>query len=353
MVGLNMSNSEIRPDGLVDADLAVFRDLPDVETAELSNSPSITDNGLIHLAGLSKLKTLYLYNTGVTGPGLRRLSCLRSLEGLDVSNSPFTDEGMALLGRFVNLKWLSLNNTRISNDGLRQLSILSSLESLQLMNTDAADAGLEHIQHLTSLKQAAFHNTYVTVQGIARLRKSLPGCSVAPRLDTLRPSRDIPLWSPDHRPLRSELLGIVKELRGSAREKQGLFGTPIVSFSLSGSDISDASLLRVLFEMPDLEELHLNLLVVGDALLAGLRHNPKLRRLYLDQTCITDDGLQHLGQLPELRELNLSETRISDRGLVHLEGHTRLKYVRVANTRVGAAGMRAFKQKMPGCTIVR
>jgi hypothetical protein len=353
VVDLNMSARSIRPNGLVDAELAMFRDLPDVEIAELSNSPSITDEGLAHLAGLSKLKTLYLYNTGISGRGLRHLSGLQSLEALDVSNSPFTDEGIEPLRQFPRLRWLQLSNTRITDSGLRHLSTLQSLTDLQLMNTDVSDAGLEHIQCLASLKQVALHDSVATGQGLERLRQALPGCSVGPPPDRLRPPRDIPLWPADYRPLRSELVAAVKELSGSLHEDQASPGKPVVYFMLFDSDISDASLLRILAEMPDLEKLNLRHLVVGDALLEGLSQHSKLREVHLDDTLITDEGLQHLTSLPQLRQLTLAETRISDAGLLPLRRIKSLKYVRVPHTRVSTAGMRAFKQAMPGCAIVR
>src|SRR5687768_5828568 len=45
-----------QPPKATDADLAIFEKLGDVTTLELGGNPGITDAGLIHLAGLKKLR---------------------------------------------------------------------------------------------------------------------------------------------------------------------------------------------------------------------------------------------------------------------------------------------------------
>jgi hypothetical protein len=56
---------------VTDERLALIESLPDLTTLELGRELGITDEGLAHLRGLTKLKILYLYNTSVKGPGLR------------------------------------------------------------------------------------------------------------------------------------------------------------------------------------------------------------------------------------------------------------------------------------------
>ena len=54
----------------------------------------VTDAGLTHLAGLSKLKQLFLGHSQITDNGLRCLKGLKSLQYLDTGNTHVTDAGV-------------------------------------------------------------------------------------------------------------------------------------------------------------------------------------------------------------------------------------------------------------------
>ena len=57
----------------------------------------ITDAGLVHLEGLTSLRTLHLYNTQITDAGLVHLQGLTSLQDLNLSDTKITDAGVAKL----------------------------------------------------------------------------------------------------------------------------------------------------------------------------------------------------------------------------------------------------------------
>ena len=57
----------------------------------------ITDEGLVHLEGLTNLETLYLNDTQVTDAGLVHLKGLTKLEWLDLRNTEVTDKGVKKL----------------------------------------------------------------------------------------------------------------------------------------------------------------------------------------------------------------------------------------------------------------
>ncbi len=54
---------------VADADLALFRDVPDVEVLDLSHT-SVGDAGLDHLAGLEALEDLIVVDTRISKPAL-------------------------------------------------------------------------------------------------------------------------------------------------------------------------------------------------------------------------------------------------------------------------------------------
>jgi hypothetical protein len=66
--GLFLFNNQITDQGL-----AHLSGLTRLETLDLRRNTSITDAGLVHLAGLKNLKNLYLIHTGVTPAGVNKL----------------------------------------------------------------------------------------------------------------------------------------------------------------------------------------------------------------------------------------------------------------------------------------
>lgn len=137
-----------------DADLEVYRDLPDVRQISLRKRRSITDAGLVNLAGLKQLRVLALQGTLVTGPGLRHIRGCRKLELLALYNTPLTDEGLSHLADLPNLKWLMLSDTDVTDKGLSYLTQLKSLQKLEL------------------------RGTHVTREGIMQIEKALPKCKI-------------------------------------------------------------------------------------------------------------------------------------------------------------------------------
>lgn len=101
--------------------LLLLEQLPDLETVELGNNPAVTDQGLKHLAKLTKLRTLYLHDTTVRGPGLKHLAGLPNLEFLQLQGTPMTHEGVVHLRNLKSLKWANLENTLVSDDAVQEL----------------------------------------------------------------------------------------------------------------------------------------------------------------------------------------------------------------------------------------
>lgn len=335
---------------VTDDELAVFDALPDLTTLELSNNPGITDAGLKHLAAMAELRTLYLYNTSVAGPGIKLLP--RRLEYLELSYTPLEDEGLAHLRGMRRLKYLRLNNTAISDHGLADLSEMLSLEELRLSHTDITDAGLEHLKPLQNLKELSLPFTNVTSRGIVQLQKALPNCQVYPPPEKLDAQPvDIELWPAGYQPTKMEFMAKVKELGGQATIDGSDPDQPIVALTLHDSLISDESLLTLLEQMPKLQRLNLRDVLAGDALAKELPRWQEIHYLSLGGSRITDAALSDLAKLAALRELDLSETGISDAGLAHLSGLKNLTCVHANHTRVTHRGRAQLRQVVPNCWV--
>jgi hypothetical protein len=116
---------ERNPD-LTNRGLALFDDNQKVEVIQLSHT-SITDAGLVHLAGMRSLRELMIVRfeesgAGVTGEGLAHLVESHDLKVLNLSNNPITDAAIPHIIAFKKLSYLNLKGTRITSRGLAVLT---------------------------------------------------------------------------------------------------------------------------------------------------------------------------------------------------------------------------------------
>ena len=139
-----------------DLDLVCLEDLPDVE--EIWIPESITDAGLDHLRGMTKLEQVHLRGAGFTDAGLRKLRGFRGLRSLSSKNAKFTDEG------------------------LRELSQHSKLQDLHLYadthRSPITDAGIRHLQKLKNLEWLILDADKISERAVKDLQQALPHCEI-------------------------------------------------------------------------------------------------------------------------------------------------------------------------------
>ena len=153
LAGMNLKRLDIRKQVKTDLGLKHYLAAVAPPTA-LSLGPwKITDAGLVHLKGMTKLEDLNLYGTKITDVGLVHLKGLTNLQNITLPKQ-ITDAGLEHLKGLTNLKKLNLNNTQIT------------------------DAGLVHLKGLTNLKLLSLYKTQITDAGIAELQKALPNCKI-------------------------------------------------------------------------------------------------------------------------------------------------------------------------------
>jgi thiol-disulfide isomerase/thioredoxin len=134
------------------------------------NRTQVTNVGLVHLAGSSRLKELYLAGTGVGDGGLAHLAQLGKLEVLVLDDTKVSDGGVAHLKGLGNLKILHLRNTQVGDGAINHLKGLSNLNLLWLGGTQVTDAGLVNVKGLTKLQSIDLTLTQVTDAGLVRLK---------------------------------------------------------------------------------------------------------------------------------------------------------------------------------------
>jgi serine/threonine protein kinase/Leucine-rich repeat (LRR) protein len=260
----------------------------------------VTDAGLEHLGGLTKLTGLDLYGTQVTGPGLEYLKGLSNLSSLGLGSTRIGDAALEHLKGLSNLTVLDLGGTQVTDAGMEHLKGLSNLSGLYLNFTRVSDAGLEQLKGLTKLSYIGLAHTAVTGPGIAHLK--------------------------------------------------GL--TNLSELHLAETRISEAGMKQV-GTLTALTKLELHLSEVSDAGLAHLKSLPNLTELQLARTQVSDAGLQHLKGLTKVRVLNLANTKVTDEGLKALHGLTSLRELDLRTlTKVTATGVAALQKALPKCKVV-
>ena len=145
-------------------------DEPRSVTSVIGGRSQITDAGLVHLRGLTRLGVLDLTGTPVTDAGLLHLRGLTQLVYLTLERTQVTDAGLEHFRRLTQLRVLNLTGTQVTDAGLVHLQGLTQLIVLNLDGTQVTDAGLVHLRGLTQLQQLLLANTQVTDAGMANLQ---------------------------------------------------------------------------------------------------------------------------------------------------------------------------------------
>lgn len=147
---------------LSDSDLAIvghFRELEQLQYFKPfmpAGGPRVTDAGLMHLEGLSRLQELDLSATDVTDLGLGHLRGLTGLRDLNLSNTDVSDAGLVHLTGLSRLESLDLHDTRVSNSGIVRLKGLTALRSLDITFTKADDWAAQELRRANSKLKVSF-----------------------------------------------------------------------------------------------------------------------------------------------------------------------------------------------------
>jgi hypothetical protein len=105
---------------VTDDQLAPLKSLRELQ--DLVFGPYISSKGLVHLRGLTKLRSLNIDSSAIDDAGLPHLAALRQLEYLAIQGAPITDNGLEHLKGLANLRDLTLDNTQVTSAGARALS---------------------------------------------------------------------------------------------------------------------------------------------------------------------------------------------------------------------------------------
>lgn len=342
---LDMSYSQFGNDAM--ASLSGMKNLRRL----LLRDTTVTDEGLKHVAGLTKLEELDLYGVRVTDKGIAYLKDLKEMRKLILLGADVSDESVPVIAGMPKLVELNVYRSKITNAGVAKLAALKELaavdlrysrvtstgfetlkaalpkaniefvgappakgskrmtdadlaklpagtQKLNLEATEVGDLGLKHLARLKQLQELNLSYTTVTDAGLATL-------AALPNLKVLR-------------------------LGGTQISGQGLAELKsLVELDLSGSPVKAVPII------PTLERLNLSGTDVPDTALAELTKLTRLKSLNLNSTDVGDNGVKHIAAMTGLRELGLNYGRFSDKGLAPLAALTDLRRLDLVRTRAG------------------
>jgi Leucine-rich repeat (LRR) protein len=113
-----------------------------------------TDERLAQAGQLSELMYLSVEGGQVTDAGLEHVTGLTKLRSLDLLDTPVTNIGLASLNRLTSLEMLTLSGTKVTDEGMSHLKGMPLLDSLSLDDSPISDVGLANTTARTEKLEA-------------------------------------------------------------------------------------------------------------------------------------------------------------------------------------------------------
>jgi hypothetical protein len=165
---------------VTDDDLECLSALPQLKGLSFGFCPKVTDAGMVHLKGLTKLKSLSLFCSNITDAGLKPIERLTQLEDLQVF-CILSDVGLEYLKRLKRLKTLNISCRHLIGEGFIHLKGLTQLQALELYDFDMPEPHnipLKQIAQLTQLRKLKVNCLHFHPGDVKQLRQALPNCEV-------------------------------------------------------------------------------------------------------------------------------------------------------------------------------
>jgi serine/threonine protein kinase len=143
---------DLRNKRVTDASMQILSCLHSLNSVNLDGCKQVGDDGILSI-GKIPIRKLFLSDIAITDKGLKILGEKRSLTDLDLSNDSITDKGLAYLKDLDGLTYLQLGETDITGDGLKSLDGLKNLKQLYLDQVPKLHGKLKSIESLNSLTE--------------------------------------------------------------------------------------------------------------------------------------------------------------------------------------------------------
>lgn len=190
----NLNSLDLSDATLDDGWLRYLEKLP-LEKLKMPGS-SVSDKGANHLAKISTLQQLWIYDTNVSGKAIAILAPLKKLtllhingtktydadiegltafpelESLDLGGTFITEKGCATIAKLDRVKSLQLNHVPLTNVALERLKQMKSLVLLRVMGCGIDDAKAQLLSQFPHLAELDISDNEITDKGLHELSKS-------------------------------------------------------------------------------------------------------------------------------------------------------------------------------------
>ncbi|MBN2590265.1 MAG: M48 family metalloprotease, partial [Sedimentisphaerales bacterium] len=297
---------------LTDKGCAYLKQIKTLEILDSSTtSQNITDEGMIQLGELSNLKQLCIVNNNKDSKsygdkGLESLAKCRKLEDLVINSVSITDAGMEHIAKLSNLKKLEIwDCLNITDKGLAKLTNLKKLEWLNIRTPNLSVSGINNLKEMPNLtylraqfiKKGDAVLNIPTLTNLTTLMLGLKDSSEKFHDEDLRCLSNL-------KQLTDLQLGEREYSDDGLAYLSGL--TKLERISIGGSRITDEG-LKHLADMKNLRSLIVR------------REYDSNKRGYISGGNITDEGLRYLERFENLSHMDIAiDGDFSDEALWHL-----------------------------------
>ncbi|MDR0522484.1 MAG: hypothetical protein LBH00_11630 [Planctomycetaceae bacterium] len=318
----------------------------DLETLQIADYRDLNDGDVAKLAGLKKLTTLKLTNSGISDAAAKTIAdSFPDLINLDVSSNPrLTNAALKEFGKLKKLESLLLLFCNFDELGMMSIASLPNLKTLDIRSNQVGDTGLGMIAGLPGLKNLKHRTQSVSDEGIKAL-------SAAKNLESLLMQDFLMVTEQSGQYLREmEALTSLEIFRCENFNSAGVLqlkGLKLNRLTLRQLTIDDSA-MEVFREMPALKRLYLNELSnLSDAGMENLSALKNLEVLEIGDVPITDKALESIAKIPSLKTLSLQTTNITDAGLEQLLNLPKLETLTFkSNPKVTPSGIGKIKDKI-------
>lgn len=251
---------------LTDQGLSYLKDAIQLELLDLAECHQISDTGLTHLKGLTKLRNLTLSGPRITDAGMWHLAGLTNMVAISFQNCAVTDQSFGALSGMTKLKEFDAFRTRVGGHALSSIAGAKEISKIKMRDSAITTQGIvEQIGKFPNLTALDLSETSIQDSALAEIGK-------------LNKLEDLNLWR---------------------------------------SQVTDSG-ITFLVELP-LKRLNLDDTSIGDAAIPHIARIRSLEFIHLGKTAITDEGIQGLKELTKLKDLVLTNNGLSAEGVKRLQ----------------------------------
>ena len=170
----NIIDVDFRGLDISDEELLPLIQLPRLRAVRLGGT-AVTDEVMKTIAGIASLEDLDLRDCGISDDGLAHLVGLKRLKALRLSGKSgacsVSDDGMVHVAKLKNLKLLAVDYLWISEDGVQTIVGLDNLQELYMAETTIGNEAVELFAMFPKLKKLRLARNQIDAVGVAGLSK--------------------------------------------------------------------------------------------------------------------------------------------------------------------------------------